>query len=595
MNTKLLFLFIVSTISSLFAQKADTLIFIPLGDTKFEAMSYENIPFQNVSCGFGHANLHLSNGKVFSLPSNQNLGFSLPSISDPVKDIQTGAIHSLLLFEDSTISQFLTTTDINMFFPWKLKKIREIRCGVNMSLAIKKNNIMYTWGSQGLVSQLGIPPKTYGVRTSSLGKNHVAFINIKDKVFVWGDNSFGQDHIPTFRTTPHQIVSGDDHVLAVDIKGNLYSWGKLNTSHLPEDSKDLKVSFIDAKGNNNLIGSRDNQVLIWNQQSHIKLDFKSIGEVQFASLGQDYAVIGLKKHQESPTTISDVLAEIPKNSWINQDSLTKDSTGTTVSMENILNKYFTAEMEDTNRLFFKSLNSKYNLNNSNTSYEFDGKGNKVTIINENMIFNHNNSYQRVIFKGSGKNYVIRQNNSTSNIKGSNTTIVIDLDELGVKESYSEIYNEVEGSGNEEINYDEIFLEIDPENFEVSTLSYFPVYNNFYIMEDAGFLDADDYPTINEYAEYLADGIDKAQAYFYTNDNQKAFETLNLCMEEGFDSDCPLALFEVYYYGLFNEAIDMKKAKYYLAKHDQIIKSYENSSEETEDDESLYLKEKPGWD
>ncbi|WP_018342617.1 hypothetical protein [Cytophaga aurantiaca] len=554
----------------------DTLIFIPLGKSIIQSPVLEK-EIVSISAGMFHYSLVDVNGKL-TTSIDQSIPWLMPmTIDSDVRSLAIGDIHTVILYKsDSTLNQYFITPSIDAFYPSGLKRIVEIRAGNNLSTALSKKNIMYAWGPGRSVQNLNIPLKTYGVKTASVGKQHIAFINIKDKVFVWGSNEKGQKHIPVFKSKPVKIVSGNNHVLALDELKNVYVWGDNSYGQCLLPVIDEPIKQIEAKANTSLVVTEKNKIVIWGNGNEVKADFGFLGEVKQAKLGYDYAIVLIRSTQEKiqQAYLSNKKTTISVHK---QDTLlfAKDTLSikeAPVTAENFIDKTFTESRAigngfNGNTLTVESTNNSSQEDiNSSTTIEFDGVNNNLKIINDNVKTLRINSNQRVIIKGSNKNGIIHVRDQNNVIEDQNSVIVIDLDQIGEDNEYPAEYNQAKESN---VLSQEMFLPLD--SMPGSAIKYFPIDNNdnFYLdgenmggVSDQKDMEETMYLTGNYYA--------MAQLAFYYKKNIEGIEFLKTGVREDNSKLCALALFEIYYYGLFDQPIQLEKATIMYSIYNKLL-------------------------
>ena len=132
-----------------------------------------------------------------------------------------------------------------------------VAAGQNSTFAIKANNNLYAWGSNsygklgiGSTSNKNTPTQVSGSWTSvSSGENHTLAIKTDGTLWSWGYNNYGQlgqgnlpiQYLLGYVSAPRQVGSasnwtavsaGDNHSLALNSNGQLYSWGRDNNEQL---------------------------------------------------------------------------------------------------------------------------------------------------------------------------------------------------------------------------------------------------------------------------------------------------------------------------------------------------------------------------
>lgn len=573
-------------LSPVFSQNVkDTVVFINWGSSNLVSEHLdENI--KSISGGMYYAFAVTENGNLQTFIDPGIRMLQVPFFDEPVEQIAVGDIHAVQLYESKKINQFFVHEKIEMFYPHKLQAVKEVKAGPIMSVALNTKHILYAWGKGDVVKKNNIYPKTYGVKTASVGKKHIAFINIKDRVFVWGDHSKGQNNIPKFKGKPLQIASGNDHVLVLDEYGKVYVWG--DNSHgqteIPEINQ--KVKAIVAKHNHSLVLLENNEVIIWGEHQTSKLDFSPVGDIKEVTLGYNFAALVIQKNEVHGDLSG--LTYLLNHNPLNKAAI--DSTETPVTAWNFLGHTLVNNYPEYvgkgNTITAESVNSYLDNINSNTDVVFEGEGNQLKIINKNRQVTRKNSHQRVIIKGSNrKATIVQQGDGPSVIENDNSVLVIDLDKIGVPTSYPDEYDDTHEY---ESNTSFDFVDID-STLPRSMINEWPVYSGEYVVHDQVLGKISDYQTIYNNAGFILDDVEHAKAYFYCNKTAEAMAILEEGAENVYNDGCRLALFDIYYYGLFDIKPDQAKAKYYLNLYYESIKEFKTDwSNKIEDDNSSEL-------
>lgn len=542
----------------------DTLIFIPLGESQIQSPILEK-EIVSMSAGMFHYSLVDINGKLSTYIDNSIPWLMPMTVNSDVRVLAIGDIHTIILYKsDSSLNQYFITPSIDAFYPNGLKRIVEIRAGNNMSIALSKKNIMYAWAPGRTVQNLNIPLKTYGVKTASVGKQHIAFININDRVFVWGSNEKGQKTIPIFKAKPTKIVSGNNHILALDELKYIYVWGDNSYGQCLLPLMNEKVKQIEAKANTSLVVTITNKIIIWGNGNEVKADFNFLGEIKQAKLGYDYAIVLVRstqeKIQQEYLINKKILVSVYK-----QDTLlfTKDSLSTKetpVTADNFIDKTFNENNAlgngfNGNTLTVESINSSNADVNSSTTIEFEGLNNNLKIINDNVKTLRVNSNQRVIIKGSNKKGVIHIRNQNNVIEDQNSVVVIDLNKIGQDNEYFEEYNQAKESN---APIQELFLPLD--SMPSSGIQIFPIENNNFYLYGKNMGGLSDQKDMEETMYMTGDYYAMAQLAFYYKKYSDGIEFLKTGISENSPKECALALFDIYYYGLFDQPVQLENAK-----------------------------------
>ena len=188
-----------------------------------------------------------------------------------VKSIKCGKYHTLVLNKDGFLYSFgsgvfgilghggaLSCDSPQLIKAISDKVIKEIACGEAHSLALTQHGEVYAWG-RGYEGQLGIRES---VETASVPK----YID-----------SFYSKHIAS-------IACGQRTSFAVDIDGNLYSWGEGRCGQLGHGkereckrpkiikfSEELRVKEISAGAAHTIILTEKGEIWVWGMNNYGQL------------------------------------------------------------------------------------------------------------------------------------------------------------------------------------------------------------------------------------------------------------------------------------------------------------------------------------
>jgi uncharacterized repeat protein (TIGR02543 family) len=216
-----------------------------------------------------------------SSPHNITNSFNL-SANDKIIQVSLGYNHSSVLSQDGKVyiwgrnnqGQLGIDSDTNMLIPQNITnsfnlteddKVIQISMGSAHSSALTQNGKVFTWGIN-YSGQLGdntimtrlVPiditdkfPLDDKVVQLTVGGAHSSALTESGKVFVWGQNVYGQlgDNTTDNRTTPTDITSafpagdpivqlsmGDTHSSALSENGEVYLWGNNTAGQVGDDT-----------------------------------------------------------------------------------------------------------------------------------------------------------------------------------------------------------------------------------------------------------------------------------------------------------------------------------------------------------------------
>lgn len=152
------------------------------------------------------------------------------------------------------------STPILIMPGWTFK---DIATGCHFSMAVRSDGSVYSWGCNPYgelgngrkSSYIATPGQITGlaidspVKAISAGEHFAAAIMDDGRLFMWGDNDYGQlgDNTKTDRTVPFPVlptvkfksvsIQTFGHTLALTMDGRLYTWGRNTNGQLGDGSK----------------------------------------------------------------------------------------------------------------------------------------------------------------------------------------------------------------------------------------------------------------------------------------------------------------------------------------------------------------------
>ncbi|KAL4472922.1 hypothetical protein ABPG72_007799 [Tetrahymena utriculariae] len=247
-----------------------------------------------ISCGFEHTGVVCSNGEVFTWGKNtdgqlglgnyvnqyipQKISFNhIQTINSSfVKQLSFGAYHSSVLLEYGEVCSFGQNekgqlgigNSTNESLPKMNEFIQEITtmisCGYHYSLFLTKSMKVLACGDNS-EGQLGLGNKRSQLKPVLINKleniqtidakQHSAAINSNGDLFLFGTCMFGEFLFPQkVHNLKKQMVTvsiGDNFGCAIDIDGQIYSWGYNENSQLglgDQEPRILPTPMVCLKG-----------------------------------------------------------------------------------------------------------------------------------------------------------------------------------------------------------------------------------------------------------------------------------------------------------------------------------------------------------
>lgn len=139
-------------------------------------------------------------------------------------------------FEVSPVNEWPNASSGISAVPPGLAGIVGISAGVSLSLALKANGTVVSWGRPGY-SAPPVPANLSGVVALAQGYGHSLALRADGSVAAWGDNTYGQGTAITGLTGMVGIAAGTSHSMALRANGTVVAWGNndYNQSIVPPD------------------------------------------------------------------------------------------------------------------------------------------------------------------------------------------------------------------------------------------------------------------------------------------------------------------------------------------------------------------------
>ena len=247
----------LSSISTNAAQEAQILAWSSAANHAVFINRDSNFIFDNTQ------NLNIHNGSIYGAGTTAPIAWGKINLKYKNQEILAeGRSHSTILDQDgllfckgdNTYGQLGLLPDLvkhtNNYTPVHesacIKQWRAVKCGDFFTVAIDKEDNLYSWGLNGY-GQLGrdntenwkplqVLP-SYKWSKVSCGKDYVAAITINGSLYVWGNNTNSKlgANSTNLKLQPTQISTtikwkdvqcGRDFIIALDDKGYIHTWGQ---------------------------------------------------------------------------------------------------------------------------------------------------------------------------------------------------------------------------------------------------------------------------------------------------------------------------------------------------------------------------------
>jgi alpha-tubulin suppressor-like RCC1 family protein len=221
----------------------------------------------------------------------------IPGVDEKeILSVGVGCYHNLLLTRDSTLYAWGRDVEKQLALPGDRQdrftpervnafpeKLAQVSCGAFFSAAISEQGNVYLWGDNSGFNWAATPvPYRLEVPSPAIslscGWEHVIILT-RDGVYAWGKNGYGQLGVgdTNARASPTrldltdvvQVVCGDNHSLALQKNGAVYTWGKKlvggdSISVLrPEKVIDGNVIALSAGASGSMALFKDGTISTW--------------------------------------------------------------------------------------------------------------------------------------------------------------------------------------------------------------------------------------------------------------------------------------------------------------------------------------------
>ena len=178
--------------------------------------------------------------------------------------IACGSTVSLGLREDGTVftwGGWMGESDVPM--PADLKDVKAIAAGESHYLALKTNGTVVAWGLNDK-SQADVPVGLTGVKAVSAGYWHSVALKTDGTVVAWGSNSHQQLAVPVGLSGVKAIDAGGSYTIALLNDSTLVGWGHDVYGETKQPASGFKhVAEISAGGYFNVARKTDGTVFAW--------------------------------------------------------------------------------------------------------------------------------------------------------------------------------------------------------------------------------------------------------------------------------------------------------------------------------------------
>lgn len=135
--------------------------------------------------------------------------------------------------------------------------------------------VPYFWGANSWSDPKGDTPSPIltlqrkRISQIAVGKEHAMALSEGGRVFAWGRNEFGQlgtgdeenRALPVYTELPYetyisQVACGGNYTMAMEKRGNVWSWGRFQASNFPREFVSTWCNGYESKGENGIKGMK---------------------------------------------------------------------------------------------------------------------------------------------------------------------------------------------------------------------------------------------------------------------------------------------------------------------------------------------------
>lgn len=251
-------------------------------------------------------------------------GGGIPKLDRPIIAMASGAGHTVVLKEDSTLTGWGDNTYGQLSFPESAKKVSQIAAGSHSTLIMYADSSIQTIGKKAndfsvtqaslvaggthniyavidtnnthwIISPDTILQVNQKVKALAVGENHTLVLFEDGSLQGWGKNNFGQIDIPSDLPKVTAVAAGSNFSIILLDNGKLMAWGDslYGKTKLPENLTDTKAI---AAGDNHVVALRQNgTVLVWGNISKNKIHFEGLENIKAIS-AQGYGSLFLREN-----------------------------------------------------------------------------------------------------------------------------------------------------------------------------------------------------------------------------------------------------------------------------------------------------------
>lgn len=173
----------------------------------------------SVAAGAGHSLALLANGTITAWGDNTFGQCTVPADLSPVLAIAAGGSHNLALKTDSTVTCWGANDSGQCDVPEGLSDVVAVAAGKYHSVALRHDGSVVTWGATG--GGLADTVNWSNIVAIAAGGMNTVGLKGDGTVVVAGNDTYGQNDVPTDLRNVDQIAAGDGFVLAITGEGPL--------------------------------------------------------------------------------------------------------------------------------------------------------------------------------------------------------------------------------------------------------------------------------------------------------------------------------------------------------------------------------------
>ena len=224
-----------------------------------------------LALGWNHTVVLFEDGTLTAFGDSSRGQFPTPPGLSNVTAVCAGAYHSLALLSNGTVVAWGFAAFGQLMMPPGLSQVVAVSAGAYHNLALKEDGTVVAWGYNGNHA-CEVPNGLTHVRAVAAGSYHSLALLADGTVVAWGDNSLGQGIAPPALPRVRAIAAGGYHNLALLADGTVYGWGDNRYGQLDPPAGLDRVCAVAAGDSHSLALRDDGSVRAWGHDHFLQVE-----------------------------------------------------------------------------------------------------------------------------------------------------------------------------------------------------------------------------------------------------------------------------------------------------------------------------------